>query len=75
MAANPQIPPGVNLGDDRGPAIIRISVAVTIVTVLFVLGRLVSRRVKKIALTLSDYLIILSLAGCILFTALDVYGG
>ena len=74
MAAAPQIPPGVNLSDNRGPAIIRISVAVTIVTVFFVAARLVSRRMKKAALTLSDYLAVLSLVGCMLFTALDIYG-
>ena len=74
MAAAPQIPPGVNLNDNRGPAIIRISVAVTTVTVFFVAARLISRRMKKATLKMSDYLALLSLLGCMLFTALDIYG-
>lgn len=69
-----QVPPGVNLKDDLGGAIIRPAVAVIVVVALFVAARLASRKLKKADWNASELFVIFGFLGCLVFAALDVYG-
>jgi hypothetical protein len=54
-------PPGVDLGDDRRPAIIAVSIVTWVLALLAVGLRLVCRQMKGVRLWWDDWLIIASL--------------
>ena len=55
------LPPGVDLMDNRGPEINRITAIVSILGTLSVAGRLFSRKIMRVRLDASDYTILLAL--------------
>ena len=58
------VPPGVDLSADRGPEIVRITVAIAVLTTIVVVLRLISRRIQKAKWNAADYTIIVALVGC-----------
>lgn len=62
MDAN--LPPGVDLGANRGPAIIRSTAAVAALATVIVIARLISKKIQKAKWNLSDYTVVLGLIGC-----------
>ena len=53
----------IDLNANRGPQIIRVAVALLIVSTLAVICRLIARRLKKVKLIASDYTLLLALLG------------
>ena len=58
-----EIPPGVNLSDDRGSQAVRSTLACAILAGSILAGRLVSRKLRKQDFKISDYLVVLGLLG------------
>ncbi|MCJ1261267.1 hypothetical protein MMC22_001131 [Lobaria immixta] len=54
----------VDLGADRGHAIIRYTTAVAVLATVIVIARLISKRLHKTNWNSSDYTVVLGLAGC-----------
>ena len=48
---------GVDLHDDRGPSIIRSISAIIVLSSIALAGRLTARRLKKVSLGSSDYIL------------------
>ena len=72
MAAT--IPPGMDLTENNGPLISRITIAMAVLAGLSIVGRLASRRIVKMPLTASDYLAILGLVGVWAYSGIIVAG-
>ena len=72
MAA--MLTPGVDLTDDRGPQVIRIVVACSVLSGLAFAGRIVSRKLMKADFLASDYLIALGLLGAWLISGSGIWG-
>lgn len=70
MAVNP--PPGVDLQADRGPDILRSTVAVAVSATMAVTARLISRRLVKANWNGSDYTVVLGLVGCWALNAVTI---
>ena len=73
MAA-PQPPPGIDLKADRGDAIIGAVMACAVLSALAVIARLISRRIMRTRLTLSDLLVIIALLSSCAISGLDAHG-
>ena len=69
-----QVPPGINLKDDLSGAIIRPAIAMIVVTALFVVARLISRKLKKARWNASEFFILVSFVGCLTYAIFVIYG-
>lgn len=67
-------PPGMDLTEDLGPRIIREVAACSVLAGLAVVGRLVSRKMKKASLTGADYAVIGGLLGAWVASGLTIWG-
>lgn len=70
MALN--VRPGVDLRANRGPEIIRYTSVVAVLATFAVVGRIISRKIKKTTLDASDVMIVLGLIGCWVETVTEI---
>ena len=71
MSAN--LARGMNLTEDRGPYVIRVVVACSILSGLAFGGRIVSRKLLKANFLVSDYLVAVGLLGAWLLSGLALW--
>ena len=69
-----QLPPHVNLNDNKGPLAIRSVISCSVLAGFAVLGRFLSRRLVKADLWTTDFLIAIGLIGAWALSALTVWG-
>ena len=69
-----QVPPHINLDDDKGPLAIRSVTACSVLGAFAVLGRFLSRRLVKVDLWTTDYLIAIALIGAWALSGLTIAG-
>ena len=69
-----QATPGVDLNDNLGPQIAHITVAMAVLAGIALVGRLICRRMLKLQLTISDYLIVAGLLGVWVYSGLIIGG-
>ncbi|MCJ1385608.1 hypothetical protein MMC17_008731 [Xylographa soralifera] len=67
-----QAPAAVNLDDTLGPQIARITVAMAVLAGIALVGRLICRRMLKLQLAVSDYLIVTGLLGVWMYSGLII---
>ena len=65
--------PGMSLTDDRGPQVIKTLIACSVLSGLAVVGRIISRKLLKANLLVSDYLVVLGLLSAWLVSGLALW--
>lgn len=71
MSSNPV--PGMSLADNRGPQVIRAIVVCSVLSGLAFAGRIISRKLLKANLLVSDYLVALGLLSAWLVSSLALW--
>ena len=64
----------VDLHEDRGPAAIKVIVALFVLATVAVVCRLIARRMKKATLIASDYTLLLALLGQLVTSIVAITG-
>ncbi|MCJ1381222.1 hypothetical protein MMC17_004331 [Xylographa soralifera] len=67
------LPPGVDLSDDQSPTVVRSAVASMVLSLLFYVLRLVSRKISNTPFIASDYVLFGGVIACYVISGVDIW--